>query len=163
MKARILMPVMLLIAALAMVSCDEPKNIPSPGDNSFNLDSIPVTIADTSGVVVTVTEANAIVAALENGQDAPEVYKISGSISSLTTSPSEIPMYTNITFYLSDGAEEVQCYKMNNINNRLFLKSADVPGVGSKVTVLGILTKYNNKSELKDGFIVRIDEFVKPQ
>ena len=163
--AKLLVPVMLL-AALVMTSCNEPPYMSAPGDNRHNLDSIPVLIPDTSGTEVTVPEALQIAASLAEGQESGEVYKISGKISRVTTSLSEIPLrYTQIVFYITDGAgsDELQCYNMSNVNNRLFYKASDVPGGNSKVTVRGILTKYNGKAELKSGFIVRVDEFVPAQ
>lgn len=163
--AKLLVSVMLL-SALVMTSCNETPYMSAPGNNRFNLDSIPVLIPDTSGTEVTVTEALQIAASLAEGQESGEVYKISGTVSRVKTSLSDIPLkYTQVVFYMADGtgSGELQCYNMGNVNNRLFYKASDVPGANSKVTVRGTLTKYNGEAELKNGFIVRIDEFVPAQ
>ena len=151
-----------LMVALVMTCCKETPYINAPGDNSKNYDSIPVWIPDTNGIVISVDSA--IVIGSGQGQDVPteEVYKISGTITSVETNIADIPSkYTNINFYISDGGSgQLKCQYTNNVNNTPFRKSSQVPRAGSKVTVLGPLSKYNGAPQMKNGFIVRIDKFV---
>ena len=157
------------VVALLMMSCTEPAYINGPGDNSQNLDSIPVTIPDTNGIVISVDSAIAICNALAANQETPDRYKISGVVMKNTTNPMNVPgQYTNINFDLSDnGKTSISCYYINNLNNHAFRNSNDVPRAGSKVTVIGTLTMYQKSGgsatpELKNGFIVRIDSMVAP-
>lgn len=160
--------IFVLTAAVAMVlfGCKETPYINGPGDNSQNLDSIPVLIPDTNGIEISVDSAIAIAKALPANGETAELYKLSGVITKNVTPPVQVPsQYTNINFNISDngGTTSLACYYMNNINNRAFHRSSDVPRVGSKVTVLGILTNYKGTTpELKNGFIVRIDSMVAP-
>lgn len=154
-----------LMVALALVGCKEKPLIDPPGENAHNIDSIPVTVPDTSGIVISVDSAIAICKTLANDQVTAEVYKISGVVAVNTTSPDDVPgKYTNINFKMTavGGTAQLTCYYTNNINNRPFRKTTDVPLVGSKLTVLGPLTNYNGTPELKNGFIVRIDSMVAP-
>lgn len=163
MKKYILIPTMLL--TLVMFSCKEKAYIDPPGENAYNIDSIPVVVPDTSGIEISVDSAVAICKALEKDQVTSERYKISGVVVANTTSPDDIPgKYTNISFRMTavGGTQQLTCFRLNNINNRPFRKMTDVPLVGSKLTVLGVLTNYNGTAELKDGFIVRIDSMIRP-
>jgi hypothetical protein len=148
-----------------LIGCSEKPYINSPGDNSYNLDSIPVTVPDTNGIEISVDSAIAICKTLASGAVTSEVYKLTGAVTQNMTSPSDVPgKYSNINFKLSDnnGKTSITCYYINNINNRKFHSSSEVPLVGSKLAVLGALTNYNGTPELKDGFIVRIDSMVVP-
>ena len=157
-----------VLVALAMISCGEPSYINSPGDNAYNNDSIPVFIPDTEGIVISVDSALKICKSLPINAKTSEMYKLSGVVARNTTTPTSVPgSYKNINFDLTDGTGTIACYYINNINNRPFRASSQVPRVGSKVTVIGVLTYYQNKSgalapELTDGFIVRIDSMVAP-
>ena len=151
-----------LMVALVMTCCKETPYINAPGDNSKNYDTIPILQADTNGIIISVDSALSIGATLVNDQLTPESYKISGTITSVETNIADIPSkYTNINFYISDGGSgQLKCQYTNNVNNTPFRKSSEVPRAGSKVTVLGPLSKYNGAPQMKNGFIVRIDEFV---
>ena len=149
------------VVALAFVGCDEKAYINDPGDNNFNYDSIPVFIADTNGIEISVDSAIAICKQLKADEVTAEMYKLSGVITSLLTKAEDIPgKYTNINFLISDngGKTSLKCYYMNNLNNAPFRKSSDVPRAGSKVTVVGLLTNYNGEAEMKNGYFVRIEE-----
>ena len=157
------------VVALFMMSCGEPAYINGPGDNSQNMDSIPLVMPDTNGIEVSVDSAIAICNALGANQDSPDRYKITGVVMKNTTNPMSVPgQYTNINFELTDnGKTSISCYYINNVYNHAFRNSNDVPRVGSKVTVLGTLTLYQKSGgtatpELKNGFIVRIDSMVAP-
>lgn len=155
-----------LFSAFMICGCNEPSYINGPGDNTQNLDSIPVTIPDTNGIVISVDSAIALCMSLPADAVTGELYKISGVITKNTTNPMMVPgTYTNINFNISDngGKTSISSYYTNNINNRPFRKNGDVPRVGSKVTVLGALTNYKGTTpEIKNGFIVRIDSMVAP-
>ena len=162
MKKYILMS---LLVALALIGCKEKPLIDPPGENAHNIDSIPVTVPDTSGIVISVDSAIAICKGLANDQVTAERYKISGVVLANTTSPDDVPSkYTNISFTMTaiGGTNALTCFRLNNVNNRPFRKTTDVPLTKSKLTVLGVLTNYNGTAELKDGFIVRIDSMVAP-
>lgn len=158
-----------VLVALAMMSCGERPYINAPGDNSFNNDSIPVFIPDTEGIVISVDSALKICKSLSVNAKTGELYKLSGVIAKNTTNPMNVPGYTNINFDLTDGTGSISCYYINNLLNKPFRKNTDVPRVGSKVTVIGVLTYYQKTGstyaptpELTDGYFVRIDSMVAP-
>ncbi|MBQ3717191.1 MAG: hypothetical protein II901_02240 [Paludibacteraceae bacterium] len=151
--------------ALVLVSCNESPYMPAPGDNRFNLDSIPVVMPDTNGIEISVDEAIAICRSMTPGAETAEMYKLSGVLTKNTTTPISVPgSYKNINFNLSDNGNKtsIACYYTNNLYNRQFYRSSDVPRVGSKLTVIGALTNYNGTPEMTKGFIVRIDSMVAP-
>ena len=151
--------------ALVLVGCNESPYMPVPGDNRFNLDSIPVSLPDTNGIEISVDSAIASCKALAPSVETMEYYKLTGVVTKNTTSPIQVPgSYKNINFNLSDNGNKtsIACYTTNNLYNRQFYRSSDVPRVGSKLTVLGALTNYNGTPEMTKGFIVRIDSMVAP-
>ena len=158
-----------LIAAVFM-SCNEPAGINPPGDNSKNADSIPILIPDTNGIEISIDSALAICKSLSINAKTGEMYKLSGVITKNTTNPMNVPAsYDNINFDLTDNTGTISCYYTNNLLNKPFRKNSEVPRVGSKVTVIGVLTYYQKSgstnppvAELTDGFIVRIDSMVAP-
>ena len=159
-----------MLIALVMMSCNERPYINQPGDNNFNLDSVPVLIPDTNGIEISIDSAIAICKSMAVNAKTGEFYKLTGVISRNTTNPMNVPgSYTNINFDLKDSTGSIACYYINNIYNLPFRKNADVPRVGSKVTVLGVLTYYQKSGstnapvpELTDGYLVRIDSMVAP-
>ncbi len=159
-----------VLVALAMMSCGERPYINAPGDNSFNNDSIPVLIPDTEGIVISIDSALKICKGLSVNAKTGELYKLSGVIAKNTTNPMNVPgSYTNINFDLTDGTGSISCYYINNLLNLPFRKNSQVPRVGSKVTVIGVLTYYQKSGstnppvpELTDGYLVRIDSMVAP-
>lgn len=164
------MLIMSALAAFVMMSCNEPPYINQPGDNSFNNDTIPVLIPDTNGIEISIDSAITICKSLSINAKTAELYKLSGTVTKNSTTPTSVPTsYTNINFDLTDSKGTIACYYINNINNLPFRKHSDVPRVGSKVTVIGVLTYYQKTgstnapvAELTDGFIVRIDSMVAP-
>ena len=158
------------LIAVAFMSCNEPAAINPPGDNSKNVDSIPILIPDTNGIEISIDSALAICKSLAVNAKTGEFYKLSGKVTKNTTTPTSVPTsYTNINFDLTDGKGTIASYYINNINNLPFRKHTEVPRVGSKVTVIGVLTYYQKTGsssapvpELTDGFIVRIDSMVAP-
>ena len=164
------MLIMSALAAFVMMSCNEPSYINQPGDNSFNNETIPVLIPDTNGIEISIDSALTICKSLSINAKTAELYKLSGVVAKNTTNPMNVPgSYTNINFDLSDGTGTIASYYINNINNLPFRKNADVPRVGSKVTVIGVLTYYQKTGstnapvpELTDGYLVRIDSMVAP-
>ena len=149
------------VVAVVFFSCKENPYMPSPGDNSNQIsDTLPILVADTNGIVVSVDSAYAIGASLtQNDAPTAEVYKITAKITSIETSLDEIPRkYTNVNFYIKDGGnKELKCQYTNYINNYPFRNKSQVPAVGSKVTVIGALSKYNGNPQMKNGFIMRVD------
>lgn len=159
-----------LLLALVMMSCSERPYINQPGDNSFNNETIPVLIPDTNGIEISIDSAIAICKSMAINAETGEMYKLSGVISKNTTNPMNVPAsYDNINFDLTDNTGTISCYYTNNLLNKPFRKNSEVPRVGSKVTVIGVLTLYQKAGstnpptpELKNGFIVRIDSMVAP-
>ena len=125
---------------------------------------------DTSGIEISIDSAITICKSLSINAKTAELYKLSGVVSRNNTNPISVPsLYTYINFDLSDGTGTISCYNISNINNLPFSKNADVPRVGSKVTVIGVLNNYQKTGstntpvpELTDGYIVRIDSMVAP-
>jgi len=161
-----------MLAAMAMISCNERPYIDAPGAEGHDVDTIPILIADTNGIEISIDSAIAICKSLAVNAETGELYKLSGVITKNTTNPMNVPTtYDNINFDLADGIGKtaLACFYTNNLNNQPFRKGSVVPRVGSKVTVIGVLTLYQKAGstyaptpELKNGFIVRIDSLVAP-
>ena len=148
------------VVAVVFFSCKENPYMPSPGDNSDRIsDTVPILVADTNGIIVSVDSAYAIGASLtQNDVPTADMYKITATISSIETNPEDIPRkYTNIHFYINDGGKQsLKCQCTNYINNYPFRSKTQVPAVGSKVTVVGPLSKYNGNPQMKNGYIMRV-------
>ena len=162
----------LAFAATAMLftACEEKQIM--PGDNDNNQEGMRIELPDTNGIEITVDSARKICRTLPDNGTTGELYKITGVVMGNTTHPYQVPSrYRDVNFLIGDASNDtcLDCYTIKNVNNIQFRNSNEVPRFGSKVTVLGYLTKYVNKAgtkttpELKEGFIVRIDEFVAPE
>ena len=158
------------VAAMLLTACEEKQIM--PGDNDNNQESMHIEVPDTNGIEISLDSAISICNALPDNGTTGERYKISGMVVGNTTHPYQVPSrYREINFLILNEAtgKSLDCYTMRNINNVQFRNSDEVPRFGSKVTVIGYLTKYVNSAgtkktpELKDGFIVRMDEFVSPE
>ena len=158
--------------ALFFTACKEDPYINSPGDNAYNRTmSETKYVPDTNCMQISVDSAIAICKAMAVNAESATMFKLSGVVTKNTTNPMNVPSnYDNINFELSDNGNKtsISCYYTNNLDNRPFRKNAEVPRVGSKVTVVGTLTLYQKSGsssttpELKNGFIVRIDSMVAP-
>lgn len=162
----------LAFAATAMLftACEEKQIM--PGDNDNNQEGMRVEMPDTNGIEISLDSAINLCMTLPDNGTTGELYKISGVVVGNTTHPYQVPSrYRDINFLIMNEAtgKSLDCYTMKNLKNVQFRNSNEVPRFGSKVTVLGYLTKYVNKAgtkttpELKEGFIVRMDEFVAPE
>ncbi len=155
---------------MSLSSCDEASNIPSPGDNTYNF-NLSETVDTSSCTAVSVATALRIIDNMDDNEKTTELYKISGTITVNNTSPDAVPgTYSNINFTLKDASttKTIACWFTNNLYNRPFTESTQVPLVGSKVTVIGQLTHYvdnngNYKPEMVNGFLCRIDSMVAPK
>ena len=156
-------------ASLLLTACKEEQIM--PGDNDHNQKGLEIEIPDTNGIVIDVDSAIHICNKLPANGVTGELYKISGVVVGNTTHPYTVPSrYRDINFKIADAKTPagIDCYTMKNLNNVQFRNRNEIPRYGSKVTVMGYLTRYVNKDgtkstpELKDGFIVRIDEMVSP-
>lgn len=152
----------LIFATLTLVgtllwSCQEKANIPSPGDNSFNLTTEPAPIVD--AIDVSIDSALLIIDNLNDGETTTEKYRIRGIVSKNITSPTDIPSkYTDINIVIKDGGRELTCYYTKNLKNKNFTSKLKVPLVDSDITLVGPLQKYVDKSgnvkpEMVNGFI----------
>lgn len=159
-----------VLLSMVMFGCKENSNIPMPGDNSYNQGA--VSLVDTSSCTsVTIKEALTIIDHLQDGETTTEMYKISGTVSQNNTSADLIPdTYSNINLTIKDESttSTLACWYTNNINNRPFTATTQVPLVGSKLTVIGPLCRYVDKSgnvkpEMTNGFICRIDSMIAPK
>lgn len=158
--------------ALFFTACKEDPYISSPGDNAYNRTMLETKyVPDTNCMQISVDSAIAICKAMAVNAESATMFKLSGVVTKNTTNPMNVPSnYDNINFELSDNGNKtsISCYYTNNLDNRPFRKNAEVPRVGSKVTVVGTLTLYQKAGsssttpELKNGFIVRIDSMVAP-
>lgn len=158
--------------ALFFTACKEDPYINSPGDNAYNRTMLETKyVPDTNCMQISVDSAIAICKAMAVNAESATMFKLSGVVTKNTTNPMNVPSnYDNINFELSDNGNKtsISCYYTNNLDNRPFRKNAEVPRVGSKVTVVGTLTLYQKAGsssttpELKNGFIVRIDSMVAP-
>ena len=160
----------LALTAFIVTGCDE-KEI-TPGDNDHNQPGIIVETPDTNGIEISIDSAIAICNALPDGGTTSEVYKISGMVVGNTTHPYQVPArYRDINLLLMNetSGKSLDCYTIKNVNNIQFRRANEVPRFGSKITLVGYLTKYVNSAgtkktpELKDGFIIRVDNFVAPE
>lgn len=147
----------LTLAGTLLWSCQEKSNIPSPGDNAFNLTDEPSPVVD--AIDVTVDSALLIIDHLNDGETTTEKYRIRGIVSKNITSPTDIPSkYTDINIVIKDGGRELTCYYTKDLRNKNFTSMYKVPLVGSELTLVGPLQKYVNKSgdvkpEMVKGFI----------
>lgn len=159
-----------MLLSMSLSSCDEASNIPSPGDNTYNF-NLSETVDTSSCTAVSVATALRIIDNMDDNEKTTELYKISGTITVNNTSPDAVPgTYSNINFTLKDASttKTIACWFTNNLYNRPFTESTQVPLVGSKVTVIGQLTHYvdnngNYKPEMVNGFLCRIDSMVAPK
>lgn len=159
MKQISLFSSVLLLASMLLISCQESSNIPSPGDNSFNLTSEPAPIVDATDV--SIDSALKIIDALTNGETTTQKYRIRGIISKNITAPSDVPAkYTDINMVIKDGSttSELTCYYTKDLKSKNFTSMYKVPLVGSELTLVGPLQKYvdkngNVKPEMSNGFI----------
>ena len=163
--------IFMLVAVIAMVmaGCKETPYINNPGVNNEGIpDTVTVLYPDTNGIEISVDSAIAICMALPDGGTTSEIYKLRGMVVGNSTHPYDIPAKRDINFSISDNecASNISCYYTKNLNNRRFQNGKEVPLAGSRLTVVGVLTKYVSASsgkvtpELKDGFIVSIDTMV---
>lgn len=158
----------LLAVASMVVGCKESPYITGPGNNDNNADSLVVVIVDTSGISISIDSALTICQNLTPGTTTAERYKLTGEITRNTTAPRSIPrLSTTINFDIKDtNGNIITCQYTNNLNNRPFLRSSDVPCVGTKLTVVGPLSLYqnnNNKNtipQMLNGFIADYDTVV---
>ena len=150
-----------VLIAVVLFGCKETPYMPSPGDNNSQIsDTVPILKADTNGIVVSVDSAYAIgLSQLQNDVPTADMYKITAIISSIETDLNNIPRpYTNVNFYINDGGKQsLKCQYTNYLNNYPFRSKTQVPPTGSKVTVVGPLSKYNGSPQMKNGFIMRVD------
>jgi len=154
----------LLTAAVAMTlfGCKERAYIDAPGENSHNVDSIPVLVPDTSGIEISIEDAIALCKELPDNVTTTEIYKITGEISLVKTNPFLIPSkYSNVDFEIipvgaSSNSKKVTCYRTQNVNNIAFRNRSQIPLAGSQATFRGNLTKYNGGAELKNCFITSV-------
>lgn len=159
MKQFSLFAALLLVMSLTLTNCKESSNIPSPGDNSYNLTSEPAPIVD--AIEINIDSALKIVAGLADGETTTQKYKISGMITKNITNPTDVPKYTDINFDFKDSTDKtLTCYYTKNLRNKNFTSRYKVPLVGSYVTVVGALQRYvKNDSytpELVNGFLYDI-------
>lgn len=154
----------LTLAETLLWSCQEKSNIPSPGDNAFNLTDEPSPVVD--AIDVTVDSALLIIDNLADGETTTEKYRIRGIVSKNITSPTDIPSkYTDINIVIKDGGRELTCYYTKNLKNKNFTSKYKVPLVDSDITLVGPLQKYVDKSgnvkpEMVNGFIETIHSAV---
>ena len=92
----------------------------------------------TSGTKATVTEILAAAANLEHQAKLEGNYEATGTVTSIVTAYDA--SFGNVTFMLSDGTNEIECYRTNGT-------SAASVQVGDTVTVVGEVQKYNEKIE----------------
>lgn len=157
-----------LLLSIVLPACQEGSNIPQPGDNSYNVD-ISRTVDTSSCTEVTIEEALAIIDSLADGARTSELYKITGSVTQNITSPDDVPSsYSDINIMLEDTTDKIKCYYIKNLFNRPFTANTQVPLVGSRLALIGALTKYVSKSgsvtpEMVNGFICRIDSLIAPK
>ncbi|MGM9836884.1 MAG: hypothetical protein ACI30A_00155 [Paludibacteraceae bacterium] len=154
----------LLAVASMVVGCKESPYITGPGNNDNNADSLVVVIADTSGISISIDSALTICQNLTPGTTTAERYKLTGVIMDNTTVPRSVPnLSTTINFDIKDAnGNIITCQYTNNLNNRPFLRSTDVPYVGTELTVVGPLYLYEKKDtkgnitlvpQIQNGFI----------
>ncbi len=170
MKHPFLIILSVVLLSMVLFGCKENSNLPMPGDNSYNQGA--VSLVDTSScTIVSIKEALVIIDHLNDGETTTEMYKISGTVSQNNTSADLIPdTYSNINLTIKDESTTgtLACWYTNNINNRPFTAMTQVPLVGSKLTVIGPLCRYVDKSgnvkpEMTNGFICRIDSMIAPK
>ena len=94
---------------------------------------------------ITITKALEIVNGLADNATSDQNVYVSGKITTIKTSESDIEKYKNIDYVISDGTNEITVFRGKNLNNTDFTKAGEI-NVGDEVVVYGKLQKY-----VKDG------------
>ena len=156
MKRNIL--ILTAVVAVVLFSCKENPYMPSPGDNSNQVsDTLEILKADTNGILVSVDSAYAIAMSLvQNRTPTAETYKITATITSIDDT--YFASDHNVHIYVTDGGKQsLQLRSTNYINNYPYRSKEQVPAVGSKITVVGPLMKYDGKPQMNKGYVLRVD------
>lgn len=142
----------LTLAGTLLWSCQEKSNIPSPGDNAFNLTDEPSPIVD--AIDVSIDSALLIAEKLANKETTTEKYRVRGVVSKNITYPFDVPSkFKDINIVIKDGGRELTCYYTKDLRNKNFTSVSKVPLIGSDVTLVGYLQNYNGTPELVNGFV----------
>ena len=89
----------------------------------------------------TVSEALAVINALEDGATTDDAYYVKGKITKIVTAEDKIAQYKNIDYWISDGTSEIEVFRGKNLDNTDFTGPGQI-NVGDEVVVLGKLQKY---------------------
>ncbi|MBR1809441.1 MAG: OB-fold nucleic acid binding domain-containing protein [Paludibacteraceae bacterium] len=87
-------------------------------------------------------------------------YKLTGIVYSYSTDLTNVPgTYTNVDFTLKDETGSITCFRTNYIDNMPFSAADQIPPVGSKISVVGPLTMYQETTpEVDHGYITEVIE-----
>lgn len=153
--------IILSLATLVLVGCEEKGNIPSPGSNDYNRPSPGlqgyITMDDTTGFVIpsdtiSTRTATAICKGLASGKTTTETYKIIGVVQSLvdkyTTAETASFYLVNLDHIYSDRTDDqFYCFKIKNIGGTTYESAGYGLPAGTVVIVEAKLTNYNGTYE----------------
>ena len=105
---------------------------------------------------ITVAEALAIISTLETNTASADYYRITATVSSITSTAANIARYGNADMMFNDGDNEIKGFRIKNLGNTTFASIDDVPVVGSQVIVYGQLENYNGTPEILNAYIEQV-------
>lgn len=100
--------------------------------------------------VVTVAEAFAIGSELESGSTTPGQYQVTGTVTEVVEASTA---YGNMTFYISDGNQEMLCYRIRYFDNRKYTEEDPALEVGDVVTLIAQIKNHNGLVEFVSGYL----------
>lgn len=101
-------------------------------------------------VYVTLEEALEIASSQEHNQYTLNNYYVEGTIKTITEVSTQ---YGNATFTITDGTNEITCYRAKYLNNTSFTDANQI-NVGDVVVVYGGLGQYNDNPQIGSGYLV---------
>ncbi len=99
---------------------------------------------------ISLAEVATIGATLESGETTTALYILEGDVDEVTDASTQ---YGNCTFYITDGTDRVECYRLKYIDNKKY-DGSKVLEVGDHVKVVGQIQRYKDSYELKNGYIM---------
>ena len=103
---------------------------------------------------VTIAEAIEIAKPITTGKS-EKFYRVSGTVKEVKTKAEDLAKYGNCDFIITDGTNEITCFRTYNVGNVKFTSSDQAPKKGQTATVVGQLMWYSkgNVAEVAYGYI----------
>ncbi len=99
---------------------------------------------------ISLAQVATIGATLESGETTTALYILEGDVDEVTDASAQ---YGNCTFYITDGTDRVECYRLKYIDNKKY-DGSKLLEEGDHVKVLGQIQRYKDSFEIKNGYIM---------